>query len=68
MPHSNNTLEPDSPILFVDDQAPLPVPLFVTPESHRSSKAQIRQIIAAATDGDRSDNATATKGEHTDNG
>ncbi|MNC79141.1 hypothetical protein D3C75_1315430 [compost metagenome] len=42
-------LTPETVPCFVDDQAALPIPVFVTLESHRRAKAQIRQKIAAAT-------------------
>jgi len=42
-------LTPETVPCFVDDQDTLPVPIFVTLESHRRAKAQIRQKIAAAT-------------------
>lgn len=47
MKHSD--LTPETVPCFVDDQDALPVPVFVTLESHRLAKARIRQKIAAAT-------------------
>lgn len=57
-------LTPEPSPNFVDDQeGSLPVPVFVTLESHRSTKAQIRQKIAAATACDRSSNAAGFRAE-----
>ena len=42
-------LTPETAPHFVEYQGELPVPVFVTLESHRKTKAQIRQKIAAAT-------------------
>ena len=46
-------LTPETAPRFVEYQGELPVPVFVTLESHRKTKAQIRQKIAAATADDR---------------
>lgn len=52
---------------FVDDLEVLPVPCFVTRETHRSSKAVIREKIAAATAGDRPGNELAIHTERKGN-
>lgn len=70
MTHSNQDLTPQEeglPIFVSDEQEVLPLPGFVTRETHRSSKAVIRQEIATAMTGDRSGNDPAIPSKRSSN-
>jgi hypothetical protein len=68
MEHADWTPEGDCLPTFVDDQDVLPVPRFVTRETHRTVSAQIREKIAAATAGDRLGNGQASEAQRNSNG